>query len=146
MMAQDQGAPLLIGPEQVWIETIDPLQIMWVGPNQYDRIEVLSGSGIEILALATSAETVALVGAKALVVQTNGTHSCEDLSAPLAYYVVTLGERLATDGPVTACGALTVSFAPGEIVLQEDPMRRTSEGSGILAVWMPGQGFVAASE
>jgi hypothetical protein len=68
-----------------------------------------------------------------------GTHSCDDLKDPLAYYVVTLGPKTATDGPLTTCGAWEVSVTPGGIVLEEDPM-----GPGEGWVWSPGRGFGAA--
>jgi hypothetical protein len=127
---------IVIGPEQVWIEFIDPVEIMWVGRNQYERTQVLSGSDVEIVALATDADSAAMLGARAIVAVVPGTHSCENLGNPLEYYVVTLGEALATDGPLTTCVELTVSVAPGGIVLEENPM-----GTGEFWAWSPGKGF-----
>jgi hypothetical protein len=128
------------GDQLVQIEVFDGSEIMWVGPNQYERTQVLSGPDIEILAEMTDDEAVQMLGVRALVAVQPGTHSCENLGNPLAYYVVTLGEELATDGPLTTCVELTVSTTPGAILLEEDPM-----GEGESYIWVPRQGFGGAA-
>lgn len=135
-MAEVRDEHLVIGAQQVWIEVIEPVEVMWVGPNQNERMQVLSGPDIEIVAKATGPQDAGLIGAKALVAVVPASHSCDDLSDPLAYYVITLGQNLATDGPLTSCGVLEVSFAPGGIMLEADPM-----GEGAFWAWMPGVGF-----
>jgi hypothetical protein len=131
----------MIGPEQVWIEFSNPVETMWVGRNEYERTQVLSGPDVEIAALAADADSAATLGARVLVAVLPGTHSCENLGNPLEYYVVTLGEQLATDGPLTTCVELTTSVTPGTIVLEEDVM---GEGEGW--VWSPGERFRASSD
>ncbi|WP_137112698.1 hypothetical protein [Rhodobacter sp. SY28-1] len=128
------------GDQLVQIEVFDGTEIMWVGPNQYERTQVLSGPDIEILAEMTDDEALQMLGVRALVAVQPGTHSCENLGNPLAYHVVTLGAELATDGPLTTCVELTVSLTPGAILLEEDPM-----GEGESYTWVPRQGFGGAA-
>lgn len=128
------------GNQMVQIEVIDPIEVMWVGPNQYERTQVLSGPDIEIVGFMTDEAALQVLGAQALVAEVPGTHSCENLGNPRQYYVVTLGEELVTDGPLTTCIELTISYTSGEIVLQEDPM-----GDGEYYFWVPGQGFGGAA-
>lgn len=134
--AEVQNAELEAGDQLVQIEVMDGMEVMWVGPNQYERTQVLSGPDIEILAEMTDDEALQMLGQRALVTVQPGTHSCENLGTPLAYHVVTLGEALATDGPLTTCVDLTVSATPGQIILEVDPM-----GEGEYWTWTPGKGF-----
>jgi hypothetical protein len=145
LLATAAGAELrneefAVGPQIVQIEVVEPIEVMWVGPNPYDRTQVLSGADIEIVAEMTDGEALQMLGAQALVAVVPGTHSCENLGDPRDYYVVTLGEELATDGPLTTCVELTVSTTPGQIVLEEDPM-----GAGEYHFWVAGQGFGGAA-
>jgi hypothetical protein len=130
----------VIGDQQVWIEIFENRELMWVGPNRYERVQVLSGANVEIVAVLADAEAEAMLSARALVAVVLGTHSCENLQDPREYYVVTLGEELATDGPLTTCVELEISTTPGAIVLEEDPM-----GDGEFFSWVPGQGFGGAA-
>ncbi len=132
---------IVIGPEQVWIEHIDPIDIMWVGPNAYDRTQVLSGDNVEIVGFATDPDDAAILGARAFVAVKTGTHSCENLADPLAYYVISLTPALATEGPFTTCGQVAMSVTNGAILLEEDPMRMSSEDGGQFIFWVPGRGF-----
>lgn len=134
--AEMQDEHVVIGPEQIWIEMTGPVESLWVGRNEYARIQVLSGADIEIAAFATDADSVALLGAKALVAVVPGTHTCENSGDAWQYHVVTLGDQLATDGPLTSCVELVVSVVPGGIVLEEDPT-----GEGEFWAWLPGKGF-----
>jgi hypothetical protein len=135
--AEVRDAHLVIGPEQVWIEVIDPGEMLWIGRDENERTQVLSGPDIEIVAFATDAEDVALLGAKAIVAVVPASHTCEELSGiALAYYVVTVGESPVADGPLITCTELAISVAPGAIVLEADPM---SEGE--FWAWVPGKGF-----
>jgi hypothetical protein len=138
--AEVQDEEITAGDQLVQIEVLDGMEIMWVGPNPYDRTQVLSGPDIEILAGMTDDEALQMLGVRALVTVQPGTHSCENLGNPLAYNVVTLGEELATDGPLTTCVELTVSTTPGAIMLEEDPM-----GAGESYTWVPRQGFGGAA-
>jgi hypothetical protein len=138
--AEVRNEEVVAGDQLVQIEVFDAIEIMWVGPNQYERTQVLSGPDIEILAEMTDDAALQMLGVRALVAVQPGTHSCENLGNPLAYYVVTLGEALATDGPLTTCVELTVSTTPGAIVLEENPM-----GEGEFWSWSPGQGFRSAA-
>ena len=139
-VAEIRDEEFVAGDLLVQIEVNDPVEIMWAGPNQYERTQVLSGADIEVVALLADDEAVQMLGTRALVAVVPGTHSCENLGDPLAYYVVTLGEELATDGPLTTCVELTVSTTPGQVVLEEDPM-----GDGESHFWVPGQGFGGAA-
>jgi hypothetical protein len=134
--AEVQGEEFTAGDQLVQIEVFDAMEIMWVGPNQYERTQVLSGADIEIVAEFTDDEALQMLGARVLVVEVPGTHSCENLDDPREYYVVTLGSELATEGPVTTCAELTVSVTNGAIVLEENPM-----GEGESWAWSPGAGF-----
>lgn len=135
-VAEIRDEEFVAGDLLVQIEVIDPVEIMWAGPNQYERTQVLSGADIEVVDLLADDEAVQMVGTRALVAVVPGTHSCENLGDPLAYYVVTLGKELATDGPLTTCVELTVSTTPGQIVLEEDPM-----GDGEHWTWSARGGF-----
>lgn len=141
MPAQSEEAHVVIGPEQVWIEYVDPIEIMWVGPNAYERTQVLSGDNIELVAFATEEGSAALLGARAIVASKTGTHSCET-GDPLDYYVVTLTPGLATEGPATTCGRLEVVVTNGAIVAEDDPMQANAEDGGQFWAWVPGRGFV----
>lgn len=131
----------VVGNQQVWIDVFEQSEIMWVGRNQYERTQVLSGPDIETIAVVGKPEEVALVGQRALVAEVPGTHSCDDLSDPKSYYVVVLGDTLATDGPLTTCGAMTVSLVAGAIVLAKDPV-----GEGEAWTWSPGEGWAVRTE
>lgn len=121
---------------QVWIDPIDPIEILFVGRNQYERDQVLSGDDVEIVAFASDEDAVSLLGLPALVVEVTGTHSCEEGDAR-AYYVLTFADAPALDGPVTTCKALTVSFAPDLIILEEAP----GSDEGEFWAWAMGKGF-----
>jgi hypothetical protein len=123
-----------VGNQLVQIELFETGEIMWVGPNQYERTQVLSGPDIEIAAVLGDDAAVRMLGAPVVVAVQPGTQTCEDFGDPRAYYVVTLGEALATDGPLTTCAALTVSASGGAVVLQ---------GQDEAWTWVPGQGFSA---
>jgi hypothetical protein len=139
-VAEVRNEEFAVGNQMVQIEVIDPVEVMWVGPNAYERTQVLSGADIEIVGLMADDEALQMLGVLALVAVVPGTHSCENLDDPRAYYVVTLGEELATDGPLTTCVELSVSATAGSIVLEEDPM-----GDGEFYFWVPGQGFGGAA-
>ncbi|MFM7335818.1 MAG: hypothetical protein ACKO2N_19185 [Tabrizicola sp.] len=136
-VAEVQDEEFFAGDQLVQIEVIDPIEIMWVGPNQYERTQVLSGADIEIVAEFTDDEALQMLGARVLVAEVPGTHSCENLDNPREYYVVTLGKELATEGPVTTCAELTVSATTGAVVLEADPM----SDDGEFWAWAPGKGF-----
>jgi hypothetical protein len=140
-LAEVRDEHIVIGPEQVWIEVVDPIEVMWVGPNQYDRTQVLSGYDVEAVAFVTDPQDADMLGARAIVAVQPGTHSCENLKDPRDYHVVTLGPALATDGPFTACGELSVTLVDGAILLEEDPMRAFTEDGGQFIYWVPGRGF-----
>lgn len=138
-LAELRAETLLIGPEHVWIEVIEGGEVMWMGPNKYVRTQILSGPDIEIVATLTEPDSVALVGAKALVAVVPASHTCDDMTEPLSYYIIALGPSLATDGPLTVCSSgLGVSFVPGAIALEGDP-----EEVDAYWRWVPGQGFRA---
>jgi hypothetical protein len=145
-MAEIKDEHIVIGPEQVWIEFIDPVEIMWVGPNQYERTQVLSGGDIETVGFVTDPGDAALLGARVIVAELPGTHSCDNLKDALAYYVVTLTPALATDGPFASCGEMTMSLSKGQILLEEDPMREFTEDGGQFMFWVPGKGFTQQAE
>lgn len=137
--AEVRDETYLAGDQQIWIEYIDPIEIMWVGPNFYERTQVLSGDDIEIEVFATDELGIRLLGVPAVVTRMYATHSCET-GTPLAYHVITLGPVLATDGPLTTCAELVVSVTNDMILLEADPMQQSGE-DGEAWVWKPGQGF-----
>jgi hypothetical protein len=138
--ADVQDEEITVGDQLIQIEVIDPIEILWVGPNRYERVQVLSGPDIEIAAVLGDDLALQLLGVRALVAEQPGTQSCENLGDPREYYVVTLGDAPATHGPLTTCVELTVSATPGAIVLEEEPM-----GAGEFWSWAPGQGFGTAA-
>lgn len=140
-VAEIRDEAFVIGPEQVWIEFIDPIEILWVGPNAYERTQVLSGGDIEVVGFVTDPQDAEMLGARTMVAVMSGTHTCENLENPLEYYVITLSPALATEGPVTTCGELTMSVTSGAILLEEDPMRQTTEDGGQSVFWVPSRGF-----
>jgi hypothetical protein len=125
----------VVGNKLVKIAVFDTLEIMTVGPSDYEKMQVLSGADVEIMAFAGDADSVALLGQPVVVAEVTGTHSCEDGDAR-AYYVVTLGDVPAPEGPVTTCQELTMSITPGAVVLEADPM-----GEGEFWAWSPGKGW-----
>ncbi len=137
-LAELRHEVLEIGPEVVWIEVVDGAEAMWVGLDGQDRVQVLTGPDLEILLQATESEAASMLGARALVVATPASHSCEDFSVALAYYILPL-ETLAAEGPMTSCGALELSVAPGAIVLE-------TRGEGPGRAWMPGRGYQDRAE
>lgn len=119
----------------VTIGVFDTFEIMRVGPNAYEQIQVLSGADLEIAAATEDKDSVDLVGEAVMVVTSPGTHSCDE-GNPTDYYVVTLGDVPAPEGPLTTCKELAVSFTNGAVVLEENPM-----GEGEFWAWKPGKGF-----
>jgi hypothetical protein len=140
-LAEQADEHVVIGPEQAWIEVFEGAEIMWVGPNQHDRTQVLSGHDIEIVATWFDAQDAAILGARAMVAVMPASHSCENLKDPLAYYVISLDPAQATDGPATFCGEPTFLLDQGAILFEEDPMRQFTEDGGQYIFWVPGQGF-----
>lgn len=125
----------LVGDKVVRIAVSGTIERMTVGPSDPVQIQVLSGADIEILAFAADADSVALVGVPALVAEVTGTHSCE-AGDPRAYYVVTLGDLPAAEGPVTSCEVLVPSLTSGAVVMAADPM-----GDAGAWAWVPGKGW-----
>lgn len=135
-VAETRDEEFTVGDQLVRIEAGEGMEVMWIGPGGSEGTQVLSGPDIEILAELTDDEALQMLGLRALVAVVPGTHSCENLGDPRAYYVVTLGEAPAADGPLTTCVDLTVSTTPGQIVLEEDPM-----GDGEYWTWSASGGF-----
>jgi hypothetical protein len=125
----------VVGNKLVKIAVFDTLEIMTVGPSDYENMQVLSGADVEIVAFAGDPDSVALLGQPVVVAEVTGTHSCEEGDAR-AYYVVTLGDVPAPEGPVTTCQELTVSVTPGAVQLEAVPM-----GEGEFWAWSPGKGW-----
>lgn len=136
-----EGDHFFIGPEQVWTQVVEGAKVMWIGPNDHERTQVLSGVDIKIVAKLTDPDSVAKVGVRALVAEVPASHSCEDLSDPLSYYVITLEPNPATEGPLTVCGGLEVGVLPGAIALHGDP-----EAVDAYWRWVPGQGFMPLAQ
>lgn len=65
-----------LGDKLVKIAVFDTLEIMTVGPSDYEKMQVLSGADLEIRAIVDDANTVALLGQPVVVVEVTGTHSC----------------------------------------------------------------------
>ncbi len=111
----------LVADKMVKIAVIDTFEIMTVGPSDHEQMQVLSGADVEIAALVGDPDSVALLGQPVVVAEVTGTHSCDEGDAR-AYWVVTLGEVPAPEGPVTTCAEMTVSIASGAVMLDADPM------------------------
>ena len=126
----------LVGDRMVRISVVDDFEIMTVGPSDYDQMQVLSGADVGIVALLGDAASAAQVGQGVVVAEVTGTHSC-DAGDARAYWVVTLGEVPAPEGPLTTCQPLAASIVPGAVVLT---------GEGEAWTWAPGKGWAARAE
>jgi hypothetical protein len=120
----------LVGDKVVRISVVDTFEIMTVGPSDHDQMQVLSGADVQVVSLVDDEESVALVGEPVLVAEVTGTHSCEEGDAR-AYWVVTLGDVPAPEGPVTTCEAMAASVTEaGWVVLN---------GKTETWAWAPGK-------
>lgn len=138
-LAEQSDEEHIVGDRMVRIARIDPIEILTIGPSDHEQSQVLSGAEVEIAAFLADAGSVALLGQPVLVAEVTGTHSCDE-GDPRAYWVVTLGDIPAPEGPVTTCAELTVSLTPGAVVLEADP---GGEG-GEAWSWTPGKGWASA--
>ncbi len=138
-LAEQSDEEHIVGDRMVRIARIDPIEILTIGPSDHEQSQVLSGAEVEIAAFLADADSVALLGQPVLVAEVTGTHSCDE-GDPRAYWVVTLGDIPAPEGPVTTCAELTVSLTPGAVVLEADP---GGEG-GEAWSWTPGKGWASA--
>ena len=138
-LAEQSDEEHIVGDRKVSIARIDPIEILTIGPSDHEQSQVLSGAEVEIAAFLADADSVALLGQPVLVAEVTGTHSCDE-GDPRAYWVVTLGDIPAPEGPVTTCAELTVSLTPGAVVLEADP---GGEG-GEAWSWTPGKGWASA--
>ena len=138
-LAERRDEEHILGDRMVKITVVDTLEIMTVGPSDYEQMQVLSGADVEIAALLGDADSVALLGQPVLVAEMTGTHSCDEGDAR-AYWMVTLGEVPAPEGPVTTCAELTVSVRPGAVVLEADPGSQGGEAWS----WTPDEGWASA--
>lgn len=116
--------------------SLDTLETLTVDRSHTDKMQVLSGADIEIAALFGDAESVAMLGQPVVVAEVTGTHSCEAGDAQ-NYWVITLGDVPAPEGPLTTCQALTPSVTPGAVVLT---------GDGEAWTWSPGKGWAARTK
>ena len=138
-LAEQSDEEHIVGDRMVRIARVDPIEILTIGPSDHEQSQVLSGAEVEIAAFLADADSVALLGQPVLVAEVTGTHSCDE-GDPRAYWVVTLGDIPAPEGPVTTCAELTVSLTPGAVVLEADP---GGEG-GEAWSWTPGKGWASA--
>lgn len=138
-LAEQSDEEHIVGDRKVRIARIDPIEILTIGHSDHEQSQVLSGAEVEIAAFLADADSVALLGQPVLVAEVTGTHSCDE-GDPRAYWVVTLGDIPAPEGPVTTCAELTVSLTPGAVVLEADP---GGEG-GEAWSWTPGKGWASA--
>lgn len=139
-LAEMRDEEHLVGDRMVKITVFDAFEIMTVGPSEFDQIQVLSGADVEIVAFAGDADSVAILGQPVVVAEVTGSHSCDEGDAR-QYWVVTLGEVPAPEGPVTTCAELTVSIAPGVVMLEADPMDEREAWA-----WAPGKGWADREE
>ena len=135
-LAEMKDEEHLVGDRMVRISVVDDFEIMTVGPSDYDQMQVLSGADVGIVALLGDAASVAQLGQGVVVAEVTGTHSC-DAGDARAYWVVTLGEVPAPEGPLTTCQPLAASIVPGAVVLT---------GEGEAWTWAPGKGWAARAE
>lgn len=140
-LAERRDEAHIVGDKLVKIAVVDTLEIMTVGASEYGQAQVLSGADVGIVAFAADADSVAMLGQPLLVAEVTGTHSCDQGDAR-AYWVVTLGDVPAPEGPVTTCQELTVSVTPGAVVLEADP----AGGAGESWTWAPGVGWAEPRE
>ena len=134
-LAEMRDEEHLAGDRLVRITGVESMEILTVGPSEHEQMQVLSGADVEIVAFAADQDSVALLSQPVLVAEVTGTHSCEAGDAR-AYWVVTLGDPPAPEGPVTTCSELTASVIPGAVVLEADPM-----GAGEAWLWVSGKGW-----
>lgn len=127
----------LIGDRMVRISVVDTFEIMTVGPSDYDQMQVLSGADVELLPIAGDEDGAALIGQPVLVAEVTGTHSCDEGDAR-AFWVVTLGDVPTPEGPLTTCVPMAAAVSDsGQLLLT---------GTGESWVWVPGQGWSAATD
>ncbi|WP_284164063.1 hypothetical protein [Frigidibacter sp. SD6-1] len=129
---------VVVGDWQVWIEPVDPLELLFVGRNEFERDQLLSGGDLEVVGMVADADDVALLGMPAIVVETPGTQSCDDIDAVARdYYVISFDGAPRLSTPAMTCADLTLSVTNGMLVLEADPM-----GVGEFWSWTPEAGFV----
>lgn len=127
----------LIGDRMVRISVVDTFEIMTVGPSDYDQMQVLSGADVELLPIAGDEDGASLIGQPVLVAEVTGTHSCDEGDAR-AFWVVTLGDVPTPEGPLTTCVPMAAAVSDsGQLLLT---------GTGESWVWVPGQGWSAATD
>ncbi|MBN8630697.1 MAG: hypothetical protein J0L76_07570 [Rhodobacterales bacterium] len=135
--AEQRDGTFVVDDQMVMISVVGSGEVMTTGPNAGDQTQVLSGPDIEILGFTEDEVSIDLLGIPALVAVVPGTHTCEGASGnPVAYYVVWWSPAVTTDGPLTTCADLSLSFTNGAILLEEDPM-----GDGEFWSWAPARGF-----
>lgn len=139
-LAEMRDEEHIVGDRMVRVSVMDTVEIMTAGPTEDAQVQVLSGADIEIVLVAADADSVALLGQPVLVAEVTGTHSCEEGDAR-AYWVVTLGEVPAPEGPLTSCEELLPSITAGQVVLEADPM-----GDGAFWAWVPGKGWTGRAD
>ena len=132
--AEMKDEEFIVGGKIVKIAVFDTLEIMTVGPSDYEKMQVLSGADIKIVAMTGDAESVALLGQPVVVAEVTGTHTCEAGDAR-DYWIVTLGDVPAPEGPVTTCQELAASLTSGAVVLAGE--------AGETMSWAPGKGWSA---
>jgi hypothetical protein len=135
-LAEMKDEEHLVGDKMVKIAVVDTFEILTVGPSDYEQMQVLSGTDIEILAIVDDPDRVARLGQPVLVAEVTGTHSCETGDAR-ALYVVTLGEVPTPEGPLSTCEAMAVSVTSSEGV--------QLQGATEAWVWVPGKGWTVAA-
>lgn len=129
---------VIVGGWQVWIEHLDPHKLLFVGRNAFERDQFLSGGDLEIVGLVSDVDDLALLGFPAIVVQTNGAQTCEDIDqAARDFYVISFDGVPQLSQPAMTCKDLTMSVTNGMLVLEEDP-----NGDGEFWSWTPDTGFV----
>lgn len=118
--AERQDVTLPVDDKVAQISEVDGMEVLSIGFPADGLLDILTGADLEIVAMADGPDTTALFGGAILVVESMGTHSCED-GDPLGYYVVKMG-LLPGDpqGPVTSCGPLTATIADGVVTLSAD--------------------------
>lgn len=134
-LAEMRDEEHLVGDRMLRITGFDTFEILTVGPSDYDQMQVLSGADVEIVAVLGDSESVSRLGQPVVVAELTGTHSCDEGDAR-QYWVVTLGEIPAPEGPVTTCQQLVASVPASDVVMLE--------GEGEAWAWAPGKGWTVA--
>lgn len=132
----------LMDDKAATITEVDGLEVLSVSASGSDEVEMLSGAGVGIVAVADGPDSQALFGAPLIVAEVTGTQTCDEGDA-LDYFVIRLGP-VPDDPqrPLTSCGRLTVVAQGGVITFAPEP----GSADATTWTWAAATGFQAKAD